>query len=128
LIILEHELTSYSVNHFKTYYPQLEGLAWVPKSIPDMSETSWYSNSVDGKSPTTDQTDMVVSNSTSPQALQVPEQVNQATSKTSFSAVASTTFGSQQDQTSGGAQSTKESFTIYLIFATVFAICLLELV
>lgn len=50
-ILLEHELTKYSVGIFEDYYPKLNGLGWNPRSVPDALGVNWYFNAAnnDGK-------------------------------------------------------------------------------
>jgi len=132
LLILEHETSTFAVNHFKDFYPQLEGLGWTPKSIPDMYGMNWYSNSVDGKSPTTNQTEMVISFSVPPkekqeeeEVLKGPEQANEVASATS--PLETDSFDSVQDQVSGSSHSFKVSLGNHFVFYFFFHLSVLGL-
>ena len=53
LCILEHELSTQSVNVFINTYPLIAQNGWTAKSIPDAVGAAWYQNSADDTSAVT---------------------------------------------------------------------------
>lgn len=49
LMMLEHELSHESIKVFKTYYPTLKGLGWIPDNVPNMFSSPWYKNAFNDK-------------------------------------------------------------------------------
>lgn len=97
LNILEHELNNYTVNHFKTYYPQLSALNWTALAVADMDGGShWYGNSVDATSPNSNQKEMPASfqaSSLPAKAVYISAESTNLTASSSQIKVASTSNG-----------------------------------
>ncbi|GAA5893407.1 hypothetical protein JCM5296_004868 [Sporobolomyces johnsonii] len=47
LIVLEHELTNYSVEGFMSTYTNLKSKGWNAENIPDLFKIPWYQNAVE---------------------------------------------------------------------------------
>ncbi|KAE8232229.1 hypothetical protein CF326_g2740 [Tilletia indica] len=63
VILLEHELTKYSVGAFEQHtWPGVKQYGWNPVSVPEMDGSAWYANAQNGTSPTTSQSSMLKSN------------------------------------------------------------------
>ncbi|CAD6889348.1 unnamed protein product [Tilletia controversa] len=63
VILLEHELTKYSVGAFEQHtWPGVQQYGWKPVSVPEIDGSAWYANAFNGTSPTTSQSSMLKSN------------------------------------------------------------------
>lgn len=109
IIILEHELTSYSVGHFKNMYPQLKGIGWTPKSIPELVGRDWYANAVNGTSPITSQNNMILTAAITPQNVSnVAKKVN-SSSMVSLPSSSASAASSSKASTSTSASPSADS-------------------
>ncbi|PWN44636.1 glycoside hydrolase/deacetylase [Ceraceosorus guamensis] len=101
IIMLEHELTQFSVGNFIEYFPQLAGLGWRPMAIPDLSnvDKDWYANAADGDDTPRSQTDV----------LPIPQSTTTQSSTTSASSSAPT---SAATVTASGSTTTRSTATV----------------
>lgn len=106
VILLEHELTTESVQIFKDAYSQIKAAGWKTQTLSDAINKDWYANAKDGRSTPTPVKGMTVNDTTHTTSTSSTSSTNTASSTSS-----STTSTSSSTSTTSPSSSVNGNTT-----------------